>query len=63
MRGEFLSWYQDRLRQMGFNVSMDVFDTKGALRSNTRDQSYAVKIDVSAAGGQNVVVLDVRDGR
>jgi hypothetical protein len=58
-----LSWYQDRLRQMGFTVSMDVFDTKGALRSNTRDQSRAVKIDLSAAGGQNVVVLEIRDGR
>ncbi len=58
-----LSWYQDRLRQMGFNVSMDVFDTNGALRSNTRDQSRAVKIEVSAAGGQNVVVFEIRDGR
>jgi hypothetical protein len=58
-----LSWYQQRLTQLGFNVSMDVFDTKGALRSNTRDQSRAVKIDVSAAGGQNVVVFEVRDGR
>jgi len=44
-----LSWYQDRLRQMGFNVSVDVFGTNGALRSNTRDQSRAVKI-----GDQNV---------
>lgn len=58
-----LSWYQDRLRQMGFTVSMDVFDTKGALRSNTRDQSRAVKIDLAAAAGQNVVVLEIRDGR
>jgi hypothetical protein len=58
-----LSWYQDRLRQMGFTVSMDLFGTNGALRSNTRDQSRAVKIDLSAAGGQNVVVLEIRDGR
>jgi hypothetical protein len=57
-----LSWYQDRLKQMGFTVSMDVFGTDGALRSNTRDQSRAVKIEMSAAGGQNVVVFEIRDG-
>jgi hypothetical protein len=47
---------------MGFTVSMDVFGTNGALRSNTRDQSRAVKIELSAAGGQNVVVFEIRDG-
>jgi hypothetical protein len=41
---------------------MDVFGTNGALRSNTRDQSRAVKIELSAAGGQNVVVFEIRDG-
>jgi hypothetical protein len=56
-----LSWYQDKLRQMGFRVDMDVAGTAGALRSNTRDNSRAVKIEVSAAGGQNVVLLEVRD--
>jgi hypothetical protein len=58
-----LSWYQDRLRQAGFNVSMDVAGTNGALRSNTRDNSRAVKIEVSAAGGQNVVLMEIRDQR
>ncbi len=58
-----LSWFQEKLRQMGFNVSMDVFGTNGALRSNTRDQSRAVKIEVSAAGAQNVVLMEIQDGQ
>src|ERR1035437_822214 len=58
-----LSWYQDRLRQSGFTVNMDVFGTNGALRSNTRDNSRALKIEVSAAGGQNVALFEVREQR
>ncbi|MDQ1469721.1 MAG: hypothetical protein QOJ99_1201 [Bryobacterales bacterium] len=58
-----LSWYQDRLRQAGFSVSMDVAGTNGALRSNTRDNNRAVKIEVSAAGGQNVVLMEIREQR
>jgi hypothetical protein len=58
-----LSWYQDRLRQTGFTVSMDVAGTAGALRSNTRDNSRALKIEVSAAGGQNVALFEVREQR
>jgi hypothetical protein len=58
-----LSWYQDQLRQTGFRVDMDVAGTAGALRSNTRDNSRALKIEVSAAGDQNVVLLEVREQR
>lgn len=58
-----LSWYQDRLRQTGFTVTMDVAGTSGALRSNTRDNSRALKIEVSAAGGQNVALFEVREQR
>jgi hypothetical protein len=58
-----LSWYQDRLRQTGFTVTMDVVGTAGALRSNTRDNSRALKIEVSAAGGQNVALFEVREQR
>lgn len=58
-----LSWFEDKLRQKGFTVSMDVAGTNGALRSNTRDQSRSVKIEVSAAGAQNVVLMEIRDGQ
>jgi hypothetical protein len=42
---------------------MDVAGTNGPLRSNTADNSRAVKIEVSAAGGQNVVLFELRDGK
>jgi hypothetical protein len=42
---------------------MDVAGTNGALRSNTRDNNRAVKIEVSAAGGQNVVLMEIREQR
>lgn len=58
-----LSWYQDNLKQLGFTVSMDVVGTNGLLRSNTRDNSRSLKIEVSAAGAQNVVLLEIRDGK
>jgi hypothetical protein len=58
-----LSWYQDKLRQTGFTVTMDVAGTAGALRSNTRDNSRALKIEVSAAGSQNVALFEVREQR
>ena len=57
-----LTWYQDKLKQIGFRVDMDVVGTKGVLRSSTRDNRRALKIEVSSSGGQNVVLLDVREG-
>ena len=57
-----LAWYQDKLRQIGFRVDMDVIGTKGVLRSSTRDNKRALKIEVSSSGGQNVVLLDIREG-
>jgi hypothetical protein len=58
-----LSWYQDQLRRTGFRVDMDVAGTNGALRSHTPDNRLALKIEVSAAGGQNVVLLEAREQR
>jgi hypothetical protein len=58
-----LSWYQDQLRRTGFRVDMDVAGTNGALRSHTPDNRMALKIEVSAAGGQNVVLLEAREER
>jgi hypothetical protein len=58
-----LMWYQDQLRGAGFNVSMDTAGTNGALRSNTRDNRRSLKIEVSATGGKNVVLLEAREER
>jgi hypothetical protein len=58
-----LSWYQDQLRQAGLRADMDVAGSAGALRSSTRDNRRALKIEVSASGSQNVVLLEVREER
>jgi hypothetical protein len=56
-----LGWYQNRLRQAGFEASMDVAGNNGVLRSHTRDNDRDLKIEVSMTGGQNVAMFEVRD--
>jgi len=56
-----LSWYEEKLRQEGFRVSMDVVGPSGALRSNTADNHRSLKIEASNAGPRNVIMFDVRD--
>jgi hypothetical protein len=56
-----LGWYQNRLRQAGFEASVDVAGNNGVLRSHTRDNDRDLKIEVSVTGGQNVAMFEVRD--
>ena len=53
--------YQNRLRQAGFEASVDVAGNNGVLRSHTRDNDRDLKIEVSVTGGQNVAMFEVRD--
>jgi hypothetical protein len=60
---QVLSWYQEKLRQAGFRVDLDVVGSSGALWSNTPDNRRSLGIKASSVGPQNVLLLEVRDHR